>query len=162
MRLLFLLILSALNMDAQTPEVMLLGKHAFEDLRSDTTGNYKWFYTGLSVGDTGATQATREIAKVKTDFKIIVVGGTWCSDTQNLLPGFYLTMDYANIDINKIVELYFTNRDKKVPEDIITKYNITNVPTFIVVDSKGNEVGRITESVKVSIADDLLEILRKL
>ncbi len=158
--LIIILILFALNMDAQTPEVMLTGKHTFEDLQTDT--NYAWFDKNAAAADPMTCPVCDDIAAIKKPYKLIIVGGTWCSDTQDLLPKFYITSLYAAMDVNKVVELYFVDRDKKNPADIVSKYAITNVPVFIVLDAKGNEVGRITESVKVSIADDLLEILKKL
>lgn len=152
--------LTVLTMNAQgdfpgPPEVMLIGKHPFSALIGNTE-EYAWF--DKAAGKVQLDSTTIEAIKtIKPAYKIVMVGGTWCSDTQELLPKFYKLVEKANI---KDVELYFTDRDKKMPEDIVKKYAVSNIPVFIVFDKNGLEVGRITESVKVSIEADLLAILK--
>lgn len=139
------------------PEVMLIGKHPFSALIGNTE-EYVWFDKGVVKARTDSATA-EAIKAIKPTYKIVMVGGTWCSDTQDLLPKFYNLVEKAHI---KDVELYFTDRDKKMPEEIVKKYTVSNVPVFIVFNKAGVEVGRITESVKVSIEADLLEILKTL
>lgn len=90
--------------------------------------------------------------------EIVVFGGAWCSDTHNLLPKFYKTMDQLPSKPN--VTLVLVDLSKKSGKGIETPYNIEYVPTFIVLRNK-KEIGRIVESVNKSIEDDLVEIAGK-
>lgn len=164
-RLFIVFIITTMQLSAQIPpppEQMLLGRKGFTSLMG--LADYKWYDENIAKAkaDTAECKACKEIGAIKTPYKIVVVGGTWCSDTQDLLPKYYVAMQRAGINPDTNTELYFVNRDKNEPADVATKYAVTNIPVFIVYNAQGEEVGRITESVKVSIADDLLEILRKL
>lgn len=161
-----ILLLAGFTMNAQDfpppPEVMLLGKHTFEELRTSTDENYKWFMENAALADTNSCNECREILS-KKKFKMVVVGGTWCDDTKSLLPAFYDIMSASVADIDKVVDLYFVDREKATPAEVVIKYEVKNIPVFIVYDKDGIEVGRIVESLKTTrIQDDLLEIIRKL
>jgi len=83
--------------------------------------------------------------------------GTWCEDTQHLLPQLYRTLQDASYDFNAL-EMYGVNRMKEGLNAEHLIYNIKYVPTIIVMD-RFKEVGRIIESVNTSIEEDLLDIL---
>jgi len=51
------------------------------------------------------------------------------------------------------------DRSMEIPPGIRTEYGITNVPTFI-VRYRGIELGRIVESPKASLEEDLAGLLR--
>jgi thiol-disulfide isomerase/thioredoxin len=89
----------------------------------------------------------------------LVFGGTWCEDTQKLLPLFVKVTDLAGISRNRVT-LYFTDRDKHTPEGLENQYGVTRVPTFIMIKN-GVEVGRITESVSQSVEADLADLLSR-
>lgn len=93
-----------------------------------------------------------------SDYKLLVFGGTWCEDTQDLLPKLYKCSDQVNISRADIA-LYLLDEQKLSAQGLEKKYNITNVPTFIVLKN-GEEQGRITETVKHSIEQDLLDIMQ--
>lgn len=115
--------------------------------------NMKWGFA-----DAAAVKAFKEKANL---FEIVVVCGTWCGDTKNLLPSFYRLIDKSGFPDQKI-KLLGVDRSKTMPVDIVKKYNITEVPTFIIY-SKGKEVGRVIEYGKDGILDkELGEIVAKL
>jgi thiol-disulfide isomerase/thioredoxin len=93
------------------------------------------------------------------DATFLVFGGTWCSDTQNLLPKFFKALDEAGIS-RKNVQLYLVDEQKNSPEKLEKEYGVNNVPTFIMLQ-KGQERGRVIESVQQSIEADLLKIVQK-
>ena len=109
-------------------------------LEGDTT--YKWLAENMKYGtaDAAAVEAFRNNA---ANFSMIVFGGTWCEDTRNLLPVFYRLVDKSGYPDKKIT-LIGVDRAKTAPNDLHKKYNITNVPTFIVLRD-GKEVGRVVE-----------------
>jgi thiol-disulfide isomerase/thioredoxin len=95
--------------------------------------------------------AINAFASKKDKFSMIVFGGTWCGDTKNLLPVFYRLVDKSGYPDNKIT-LIGVDRSKHTIEDLHTKWNIINVPTFIVI-ANGKEVGRVVEYGKLGEID---------
>lgn len=89
--------------------------------------------------------------------EIKVVFGDWCKDSKKHVPSFIKTMEFADNSNIKIVYIN-VDRKKKEPADLLADLNIENVPTFIVL-SGGSEVGRIVETPKTRIEEDLAEIL---
>jgi thioredoxin-related protein len=110
-------------------------------LEKDTA--FKWFADNYKYGNPDAF-AVETFAKNKDKFSIIVFGGTWCHDTQNLLPTFYKLIDKSSYPETKIF-LIGVDRKKTTIKDLHTKYKITNVPTFIILDNNGKEAGRVIE-----------------
>jgi thiol-disulfide isomerase/thioredoxin len=109
-------------------------------IQNDTA--FKWFNENMRYGaaDASAVEAFRTNAN---NFSMIVFGGTWCHDTQNLLPVFYRLVDKSGYPESKIT-LIGVDRAKTAPKNLHKKYEITNVPTFIVLRN-GKEIGRVVE-----------------
>ena len=112
--------------------------------------SFKWFNENMKYGtaDASAVEAFKQNAN---NFSMIVFGGTWCHDTQNLLPVFYRLVDKSNYPESKIT-LYGVDRAKTAPNNLHKKYDITNVPTFIVIRN-GKEIGRVVEYGKYGQVD---------
>ncbi|HEX3024928.1 MAG TPA: thioredoxin family protein [Chitinophagaceae bacterium] len=125
-------------------------------IENDTS--FAWFKENMKWGqvDEAAVDAFKQHAN---QFKLIVFGGTWCEDTQNVLPKFYRLIDKSNYP-EKNIALIGVDRKKQTINNLSKKYNITNVPTIIVV-SKGKEIGRVVEYGKSgSVEKDLIEIVQ--
>ena len=117
-------------------------------IENDTS--FKWFKENMRYGQADPA-AVESFKNNKNKFSLIVFGGTWCHDTQNLLPGFYRLVDKSGYPENKIT-LIGVDRAKTTLNNLHTKYNITRVPTFIVMHD-GKEVGRVVEYGKYGTAD---------
>jgi thiol-disulfide isomerase/thioredoxin len=119
---------------------------------------YSWYQANQTVytPDT-ATLSAMEKAKGKVQF--VVFGGTWCEDTQFILPKFFKLQEMSGISDNQIT-LFGVNEDKKSLGHITEAFGITNVPTIIVMkDNK--EVGRIVEYGKTGKWDvELAQLIR--
>jgi hypothetical protein len=89
--------------------------------------------------------------------RILVVFGPWCDDSRREVPRFLVLADRAGIPADS-VRLYAVGRSKKSDDGLTEQWRIEKVPTFI-VERGGEEVGRIVETPRVSMAADLLEIL---
>lgn len=127
-------------------------------LESDST--FKWFKENMKLGQVDAN-AVAAFSKNKYKFTMIVFGGTWCHDTQNLLPQFYRLVEKSGYP-EKNITLLAVDRKKQTVDDLHVKYAITNVPTFIVLKD-GKEVARVVEYGKYGTADkELGEIVAKL
>ena len=82
-----------------------------------------------------------EAAKGKVQF--ILFGGTWCEDTQFILPKFFRLQERSGIPDTDI-SFFAVNRQKKTLGNFAQAFKITNVPTIIVMKD-GREAGRIVE-----------------
>lgn len=133
---------------------MLIGISDKNALMNDNA--FAWFKQGYNSYKPDAT-AVKTIAGIAPKLHIEVFGGTWCSDTQFLLPQFYKVVDAAGIKYTQIT-LHLVNRDKKTKDGTSDKYQITNVPTFVVMNGD-KQIGKIVESAKVSVEADIAAML---
>ncbi len=105
-----------------------------------------------------AILAAMENTKGKVQF--IIFGGTWCEDTQNILPKFFKLQEQAGVADNAIT-FFGVDRSKKTLGNVADAFKITNVPTIIVMKD-GKETGRVVEYGKSGKWDaELAEILNK-
>lgn len=97
------------------------------------------------------------IHRLQDGVEVVVVFGTWCGDSKRNVPRFLKLADLASIPPERI-RFYGVDRSKKSSDGVTERYHIERVPTFIFLKN-GNEVGRIIESPKHSMEDDILAIL---
>lgn len=127
-------------------------------LENDTA--FAWFKENMKWGEADAS-AIEAIKKNASKFSIVVVAGTWCHDSNNLLPKFYRLLDKAGYPESKVL-LIAVDRKKHAYKQYEKKYGITNTPTFIVMQN-GKEVGRVTENGKTGYFEkELGEIIAAL
>ena len=98
-----------------------------------------------------------EAAKDKVQF--ILFGGTWCDDTQFVLPKFFKLQELSGFPDNS-VSFFGVNRAKQTLGNMAAAFKIINVPTIIVMKD-GKEVGRVVEYGKTGKWDvELAELLK--
>lgn len=92
-----------------------------------------------------------------TPFQVVVIFGDWCSDSKESVPAFIKVMEMT---ANPLAQISYINihRQKDQRAGQLGAWQITAVPTFIVL-SGDKEIGRISETPKVSIEQDLATIL---
>ncbi|WP_231491985.1 thioredoxin family protein [Pedobacter sp. Leaf170] len=101
-----------------------------------------------------------ELKKLIKKEHIKIILGTWCGDSKVNVPNFFKVLDALQFK-EKNTEIIAVDGSKKAENGIIDGLNIINVPTFIVFDKKGNELGRIVEHPKTTLEADLLAIFKK-
>jgi thiol-disulfide isomerase/thioredoxin len=119
----------------------------------------KTWYTAnqTSYKPDAAVVAAMEAAKGKVQY--VVFGGTWCEDTQFILPKFFKLQEQAGIADNAI-SFYGVDRAKKTLGNLNDAFKITNVPTIIVMKD-GKEIGRVVEYGKTGKWDvELAELVK--
>ncbi len=79
----------------------------------------------------------------KNKLSLIVFGGTWCEDSQSILPEFFKLQELSGFPDSSVI-FFGVDRDKKSLGGIAEAFNITNVPTIIVMKN-GKEKGRVVE-----------------
>ena len=90
-------------------------------------------------------------------YTMVVFMGTWCDDSHYLIPRFERVLQLINYPSSNLT-MYGVDRAKTTKDGDEKKYGITLVPTIILFKD-GKEVGRITETVKKTIEEDLAAII---
>lgn len=129
-------------------EKIIKGFMTQKDLATDSA--FQWFATNQK-GFTPQANAVEAFKKAKDSIHILAFGGTWCHDTQFILPKFYALTDAAGFSDSHIT-LLGVDRNKKTVNHLSEAFNVTLVPTFIVLKN-GKEIGRVVEYGRYGMVD---------
>jgi thiol-disulfide isomerase/thioredoxin len=124
--------------------------------RSDS---FKWFDSFYPLYTVKDMAAFNYITKQKGELSFKIICGTWCEDTQILLPRFYNFCDLQGI-ANHQVKLIAVDRKKELNNHKPNGYGVTSVPTIIIYKNK-KEAGRIVESISHPLELEIQMILEK-
>jgi len=84
------------------------------------------------------------LAKAQSQgYHFILFGGTWCDDTQYILPRFFKILDQCGFS-EEAVTFFGVDRSKKTISNIAAAFQISRVPVIIVM-KEGKELGRVVE-----------------
>lgn len=154
------------NIDAQTPYTVTINDRKETVLNGIITkyaiANNEVLKTWYLSNQTNYKPDTAIVAKMgaaKGNIQFVVFGGTWCEDTQFILPKFFKLQEQAGIE-DKAISFYGVDRAKKTLGNLNDAFKITNVPTIIVMKD-GIEVGRVVEYGKTGKWDVELAALIK-
>jgi len=145
-----------LTFDKHTKQPMLLGvtnRKALED------SNFAWWFNANYHLYTLDSLTLNKIKKDIKNYKILIVMGTWCSDSRREVPRVFKILDYLHYPQNK-VELVMVDRKMNGLDEETKGLNIHRVPTIIFLKD-GKEMGRIVETPKTTLEKDILNILDK-
>jgi len=93
----------------------------------------------------------------KSDLTLKIIMGTWCSDSRREVPRFVRVLNACDFAQDK-VQLIGVDNEKNSPIANFDSFNIQRVPTIIIY--KNNiEIGRIIETPKTSLEQDMVNIL---
>jgi len=146
--------------DEKHPEEHLLKGLVDKYVIQKDTAYDGWYKNSQSIfkPDTSMIGAMQR-AKGKVQF--VLFGGTWCDDTQFILPKFFKLQEMSGV-ADSAVTFFAVNRAKKSLGNIADAFNVVNVPTIIVMRD-GKEAGRIVEYGTTGKWDkELAELLNKL
>ncbi len=136
-------------------EVIYKGQCTFEDI-----GKVAAFHlTEKAEAYQPAGAVLDALKKELGQYQLVIFLGTWCEDSHYLIPQLYKVLEASGYPTNMLT-LYAVDRSKKAKNQEEVTYAITNVPTVIVLQN-GKETGRITETVKTSVEQDLVDIIHK-
>jgi len=129
-----------------------------QNLTSDTS--FHWYADNLK-GYSPNSLALSSLKKQADSIELIVFMGTWCHDSQFIIPKLYSLIDAVGYKESKLT-LIGVDREKKTLSHLAEALNITNVPTIMVMKD-GKEIGRVVEYGKYGLFDkELGEILNSL
>ncbi len=129
------------SQDPKHPEVKIIrGLINKYQIQNDTA--FKWYSSsqGYYKPDTATINA---FERAKSKYQFVVFGGTWCEDTQFILPKFFKLQEASGIPDDAIT-MFGVNRAKTSLGSIAAAFNIKLVPTIIVMKD-GKEVDRVVE-----------------
>lgn len=160
-------VLVVTNAPAQTPYISyedstrkgvtilngLISKYALSN-----NNTFNW-YNSSQNAYTPSADAIKTLEAAKGKVQFVLFGGTWCEDTQFILPKFFKLQELSGFPDNAI-SFIGVNRQKKSLGNLTEAFKITNVPTIIVMKD-GKETGRVVEYGKSGQWDkDLAELLK--
>jgi thiol-disulfide isomerase/thioredoxin len=137
--------------------VGLCDRHVLE--QGDFGEIFQQEYSGYQPDENTVKQLKQIIRSHPDAYKIVVIFGEWCSDSQREVPRFFKVMDAVGFPADQ-VEIYAVNRKKQGVTVDLSGYQVQYVPLFIINES-GMEKGRIIESPEQSLEKDWLAILKK-
>lgn len=129
-----------ISTDKENGSKVLKGFLNRADIENDTS--FKWFKENMKLGQTDDA-AVASFQKNASKFQMIVFAGTWCDDSQNLLPVFYRLVDKSGYPDSSIT-LIGVDRKKTTLYNLHNVFHVVNTPTFIVMKD-GKEIGRVVE-----------------
>jgi hypothetical protein len=135
-------------------ELVLNGKITRNDLMEKFPWfeyNYKRYHPKDSV--------INLIKEFPYELKVLVFMGTWCDDSKDQVPKLFKIADALQFYGSQI-ELIAVDRNKHCDSIDISSYKVGLVPMFIFYKN-GKEIGRIIESPKVTIENDLLTMMNE-
>ena len=134
---------------------MLMGnitREAFADT------NFSWWFVPNYNNYEVNSILLDSISSSLNSLNIIVVLGTWCSDSRREVPGFLKILDYVDFPGDKL-KMIAVDRQKKGSGNEVEGLSIELVPTFIFF--KGDsEIGRIIETPAGTLESDIKNILQ--
>ncbi len=142
--------------DKENGALVYKGKFTLNNIYTEP--EFDWMRKGVLVYQPNST-VIGDVKRNTANYKMIVFMGTWCDDSQNMIPKLYKVLQQADIPLENI-EIYGVDRAKTTGLSIEKTYNVTLVPTIILFDND-KEIGRITESVQLSVEWDLANIALK-
>ncbi|NMB83596.1 MAG: thiol reductase thioredoxin [Ignavibacteria bacterium] len=142
--------------DERSGKPMLVG---ICDRTSLQDSNFAWWYEPEYNNYEFSTSTIDSIKNKLDDISILIVLGSWCSDSRREVPRFLRILDELKFSFEKVT-LNFVDRKKESPEGNLSDLEIKFVPTFIFYKN-GNEIGRIIETPTTSLETDFKNILYK-
>ena len=139
-------------MDSVNNQRILIGKVTQANIADSI-----WYRQNYNAGSVSA-EALKNINKFSKEVTVEVFFGTWCDDSRYWVPSFIGLIDKT--ELADQVSLVAVPRSKKTAETAKLKEIIERVPTFVFW-REGEEIGRIVETPKVSLAIDMIGILKQ-
>jgi thiol-disulfide isomerase/thioredoxin len=121
--------------------------------------SFKWYAQNLKPYPAGKDAATT-FGKHKDSVQLVIFLGTWCEDSQVIIPKLFPFFDAAGFS-NDHITLIGVDRNKKTISHLTDAFKILNVPTVIVM-KEGKELGRVVEYGRYGMVEnELAEIVDK-
>lgn len=144
-----------LEKDSLSDGMILKGQCGYADLLAQP--GFIWMKAGsqYQVDKDALAVLKKELPK----YEMVVLFGSWCSDSHLQLPHLYKVLQEAKMPPEKVT-LYGFDRAKKARDTEDRIFHLERVPTIILFQDN-KEVGRIVETPRSSLEKDLVELIEK-
>ena len=142
--------------DDKTGQLVFRGPITVADLKNEP--KFKWFKESTE-GYKPDMNDVKFLTENLPKYKLVIFMGTWCDDSQYLIPKLYYVLGKTSFSIMNLT-MYGMDRDKTTGGDEKERYKISKVPTVILFRDNF-EAGRITESVAQSVEHDLADLIQQ-
>ncbi|NOZ94463.1 MAG: hypothetical protein GXP47_06970 [Acidobacteria bacterium] len=139
------------------PVPYLVGKLSWKDL--ETVPGWKESYESYTP-DPGAI---KELRAATGSYRIVTVLGSWCSDSEREVPrlrkildtvgGDHFKLDLVGVDHTLVVDRGL------IHEGLLPNRKAERVPTIVVLDADGQELGRVVETAEMPLEKLIVEFL---
>lgn len=143
-------------LDEKINKKVMIGYCDRSGLEKDVFGTYFASQYELYLPKENVIEKLKEVIN---KVQITVVFGTWCSDSRLQMGRLYKIFDESGYKLVNLTVIG-VNRDKLALSVNIEDLKISRVPTIIVFKND-EELGRIVESPKKSLEEDLWKIVKK-
>jgi|SRR5690348_4164425 len=130
-------------------EKMLKGIITKSDLANDTA--FHWYAESRKIYDYPDSAAVAAFRNHKDKISFVIFCGTWCEDSQFIIPKFFKIQEAADFPVDRIT-LFAVDRQKETLGNIADAMNVIKTPTIIVMEN-GKEKGRVEEYGKTGYWD---------
>ncbi len=134
----------------------LLGIISVSDITQDTS--FAWYKENLKYYRNNA-DLVKMLSEKRGQFQMVLFTGTWCHDSQQVIPKYISCMQAAFFP-DSCITIIATDRDKKTIANLHDVFNVHLVPTMIIMKG-GKEFGRIEEYGSTGLPDQELADLLK-
>lgn len=135
---------------------VLKGKVPLQTLMNDSA--FRWFYQGVNKYQPSSSVSVDFIKSKRTKFNVTIIGGTWDSETQSVMPKFVKVLILASYATENIA-VYAV--DQKNEAGVEVPFKFKKLPVFV-ISRDGKEVGRIVgEPEGSNLETELSKILLK-
>jgi thiol-disulfide isomerase/thioredoxin len=119
-----------------------------EQITKDTA--FGWYADNLKYFRPDST-IVKDIRSKADKIEIVLFCGTWCHDSQQLIPKYISTLEAANFPDQKLT-IIGVDRAKTTISGLHKVFGLVSVPTIIVMQN-GKEVDRVVEFGKTALVD---------
>ena len=129
-----------IKLDSETGSKIYKGNINKYTLLNDSS--FTW-YKQSQEAYTPELSLIKDLEKYGQTVHFIVFGGTWCDDSQYIMPRFFELMEKSGV-ADSTITLFGVDRKKQTTSNLSEAMNITRVPTILLFQN-GKEIGRIVE-----------------
>jgi len=144
------------SIDKKNKSVVYQGPISFGDLNREPS--FSWFGLGVQAY-TPDSASIRFLRDNLGNYRMIILLGTWCSDSQDIIPKLYKTLLLAKYPMSQIT-MFGVDRKKTTLKQEHMFYHLESVPTIILM-KEDKEIARIVESLNKTIEEDLVALIKK-
>ena len=113
------------------------------EITNDELTFYDWYLPNQKSYTTIDKVAIDGLKLNSQNVNLVVFGGTWDASSQTVIPQFFKLISESGFPGGRIV-MYGVDRNMKTEGSLARDYNISRVPTIIVMKD-GKEIGRVVE-----------------